>query len=30
MIESIASVRGYPSWTVYAASNVVLHAYPRV
>ena len=30
MTGSIASVRGYPSWTVYAASKAVLHAYARV
>lgn len=27
---SIASVRGYPSWSVYAASKAALHAYARV
>ena len=27
---SIASVRGYPAWSVYAASKAVLHAYARV
>jgi NAD(P)-dependent dehydrogenase (short-subunit alcohol dehydrogenase family) len=30
MTGSIASVRGYPSWSVYAASKAVLHAYARV
>src|SRR6201987_4123306 len=30
MTGSVASVRGYPSWTVYAASKAVLHAYARV
>src|SRR6201987_5630049 len=30
MTGSIASVRGYPAWTVYAASKAVLHAYARV
>jgi NAD(P)-dependent dehydrogenase (short-subunit alcohol dehydrogenase family) len=30
MTGSIASVRGYPSWTVYAASKAVLQAYARV
>jgi NAD(P)-dependent dehydrogenase (short-subunit alcohol dehydrogenase family) len=30
MTGSIASVKGYPSWSVYAASKAVLHAYARV
>jgi NAD(P)-dependent dehydrogenase (short-subunit alcohol dehydrogenase family) len=30
MTGSIASVRGYPSWSVYAASKAALHAYARV
>src|SRR6185295_5815689 len=30
MTGSIASVRGYPAWSVYAASKAVLHAYARV
>jgi NAD(P)-dependent dehydrogenase (short-subunit alcohol dehydrogenase family) len=30
MTGSIASVRGYPFWSVYAASKAVLHAYARV
>jgi len=30
MTGSIASVRGYSSWSVYAASKAVLHAYARV
>ena len=30
MTGSIASVRGYPGWSVYAASKAVLHAYARV
>jgi NAD(P)-dependent dehydrogenase (short-subunit alcohol dehydrogenase family) len=30
MTGSIASVRGYPSWGVYAASKAVLQAYARV
>ena len=30
MTGSIASVRGYPSWSVYAASKAVLRAYARV
>jgi NAD(P)-dependent dehydrogenase (short-subunit alcohol dehydrogenase family) len=30
MTGSIASVRGYPSWSVYAASKAVLQAYARV
>ena len=30
MTGSIASVRGYPSWSVYAASKAVLHSYARV
>lgn len=30
MTGSIASVRGYPSWSVYAASEAALHAYARV
>ncbi|MCV7420596.1 SDR family oxidoreductase [Mycobacterium yunnanensis] len=30
MTGSIASVRGYPSWGVYAASKAALHAYARV
>ena len=30
MTGSIASVRGHPSWSVYAASKAVLHAYARV
>jgi NAD(P)-dependent dehydrogenase (short-subunit alcohol dehydrogenase family) len=30
MTGSIASVRGYPGWGVYAASKAVLHAYARV
>ena len=30
MTGSITSVRGYPSWSVYAASKAVLHAYARV
>jgi NAD(P)-dependent dehydrogenase (short-subunit alcohol dehydrogenase family) len=30
MTGSIASVRGYPSWSVYAASKAVLPAYARV
>ena len=30
MTGSIASVRGFPSWSVYAASKAVLHAYARV
>ncbi|TDH17552.1 SDR family oxidoreductase [Mycobacteroides franklinii] len=29
MTGSIASVRGYPSWSVYAASKATLHAYAR-
>ena len=29
MTGSIASIRGYPSWSVYAASKAVLHAYAR-
>ena len=29
MTGSIASVRGYPAWSVYAASKAVLHAYAR-
>src|SRR6476661_3748749 len=30
MTGSIASVRGFPFWSVYAASKAVLHAYARV
>jgi NAD(P)-dependent dehydrogenase (short-subunit alcohol dehydrogenase family) len=30
MTGSIASVKGYPFWSVYAASKAVLHAYARV
>lgn len=30
MTGSIASVRGYPAWSVYAASKAALHAYARV
>jgi NAD(P)-dependent dehydrogenase (short-subunit alcohol dehydrogenase family) len=30
MTGSIASVRGYPGWGVYAASKAALHAYARV
>ena len=30
MTGSIASVKGYPSWSVYAASKAVLQAYARV
>jgi NAD(P)-dependent dehydrogenase (short-subunit alcohol dehydrogenase family) len=30
MTGSIASVRGYPAWSVYAASKAALHAYVRV
>jgi NAD(P)-dependent dehydrogenase (short-subunit alcohol dehydrogenase family) len=30
MTGSTASVRGYPFWSVYAASKAVLHAYARV
>jgi NAD(P)-dependent dehydrogenase (short-subunit alcohol dehydrogenase family) len=30
MTGSNASVKGYPSWSVYAASKAVLHAYARV
>jgi len=30
MTGSIASVRGYPEWSVYAASKAALHAYARV
>src|SRR5215472_5494326 len=30
MTGSIASVRGYPEWSVYAASKAVLQAYARV
>ena len=30
MTGSIASVRGYPAWSVYTASKAVLHAYARV
>ncbi len=30
MTGSIASVKGFPSWSVYAASKAVLHAYARV
>ncbi|SBS71114.1 Uncharacterized oxidoreductase YkvO [uncultured Mycobacterium sp.] len=30
MTGSIASVRGYPGWSVYAASKAALHAYARV
>ncbi|WP_194163574.1 SDR family NAD(P)-dependent oxidoreductase [Mycolicibacterium sp. P1-5] len=30
MTGSIASVRGYPAWGVYAASKAALHAYARV
>jgi NAD(P)-dependent dehydrogenase (short-subunit alcohol dehydrogenase family) len=30
MTGSIASLRGYPSWSVYAASKAALHAYARV
>jgi NAD(P)-dependent dehydrogenase (short-subunit alcohol dehydrogenase family) len=29
MTGSIASVKGFPSWSVYAASKAVLHAYAR-
>jgi NAD(P)-dependent dehydrogenase (short-subunit alcohol dehydrogenase family) len=29
MTGSIASVRGYPAWSVYAASKAALHAYAR-
>jgi NAD(P)-dependent dehydrogenase (short-subunit alcohol dehydrogenase family) len=30
MTGSIASVKGFPFWSVYAASKAVLHAYARV
>ena len=30
MTGSIGSVRGYPAWSVYAASKAALHAYARV
>ena len=30
MTGSIASIKGYPEWSVYAASKAVLHAYARV
>ena len=30
MTGSIASVRGFPFWSAYAASKAVLHAYARV
>jgi NAD(P)-dependent dehydrogenase (short-subunit alcohol dehydrogenase family) len=30
MTGSIASVKGFRSWSVYAASKAVLHAYARV
>lgn len=30
MTGSIASVRGYPAWSVYAASKAALQAYARV
>ena len=30
MTGSIASVKGYPAWSVYAASKAALHAYARV